>query len=334
MANFDQQTRWTGGSVGTPGIYSNLPLETYHRAEICDGVSVSSSGLRTIFGKSPAHFWCRSPLNPDRVEEDDGLSRHFIVGCAMHHLAMGEADFGRVFCETPSHVRRADGAVVKWSRRTNEAKRWLDERRQEGRVPLEPDELEQIKGMADALKDCPFVVENQILDGWPERSAFAKDKETGFWLKARPDVIPNYSGDFVDLKTCASVLWPDLLRAVAEHGYHMQFALMREVFRKLDMPFRSATLLFVEKDPPHCIRVVNVRTEDLDRGERQNRSVLRVLARCWERWSKTGDARRSWPGPAGEGGDAETMALPEWYRDQSDKRMAAFAQDYQTDQAA
>jgi PDDEXK-like domain of unknown function (DUF3799) len=327
MPGFDQQTVWTKGSISKPGIYSNIPLDTYHRADMCDGVSVSSSGLRTIFAESPAHYWCGSPLNPRRIEKK--VPRHFVLGRAMHHLAMGEADFAHTFCETPSHVRREDGEVVKWSGRTNEAKRWLDARRQEGRIPLEPDEIVQIKGMTDALKSSPFVVENQILDGWPERSAFCQDKETGFWLKVRPDVIPNYSGDFVDLKTCASVLWPDLLRTVAENGYHMQFALMREVFRRLDMPFRSATLLFIEKEPPHCIRVVNVRTEDLDRGERQNRSVLRVFARCWERWTKTGDDRASWPGPGGFGGDAETLALPEWYRDQSDKRMTAFAQEYQ-----
>ena len=43
--------KWDGNQITTPGMYSGIPLDSYHRGDICDGASVSSSGLRknTLF---------------------------------------------------------------------------------------------------------------------------------------------------------------------------------------------------------------------------------------------------------------------------------------------
>ena len=49
-------TKWDGGSIGRPGLYENMTLESYHSRDVCDGVSISSSGLRKI-SRSPAHYW-------------------------------------------------------------------------------------------------------------------------------------------------------------------------------------------------------------------------------------------------------------------------------------
>ena len=49
-------TTWTGGSIGKPGLYADMTLEQYHSRNVCDGISISSSGLRTIFNESTSAF--------------------------------------------------------------------------------------------------------------------------------------------------------------------------------------------------------------------------------------------------------------------------------------
>lgn len=309
-------TKWDGGSVGTPGLYSNIPLEHYHSRDVCDGVSISSSGLRTLFSESPAHYWVNSVYNKERIEKE--TSREMIVGRAAHHLMMGEPYFAEVFRKAPDEVPDQKGVLVPWSLRTNYAKAWMDARRQEGRIVIFPNEVEQLKGMAEALGAHPMVKAGAF-DGYIERSGFWRDKETGVWLKVRPDVIPSDSGDFVDLKTTTSVQWTDLQSTIATFGYLQQFALMREVFRNLGLPVASATLIFVERKPPHCVRIVSLRPVDLDRGERLNRRALRAFVRCFK--------GKRWPGPGGDRRDAEEIFMPDWYKDRAEAKLAAFQEE-------
>ena len=309
-------TTWTGGSIGKPGLYADMTLEQYHSRDVCDGISISSSGLRTIFNESPAHFWVNSTYNRDRIESE--VSREMIIGRAVHHLMMGEPYFAEVFRAAPAEVPDAKGVLQPWSLRTNYAKEWLDQRKREGKIAIFPKEVEQIRGMAKALGAHPMVKAGAF-DGHIERSGFWRDKETGVWLKIRPDVIPSSSGDFVDLKSTTSVQWPDLQRNIAEMGYAQQFSLMREGFRALGFPVASCTLIFVERKPPHCVRVVSMRDQDLDRGERQNRHALRAFVRCLK--------SKHWPGPGGDRRDAEDIFLPDWYKDQAEAKLTAFRED-------
>lgn len=308
--------KWNGGSIGRPGLYENMPIDHYHSRSVCDGVSISSSGLRTIFNESPAHYWSTSVYNAERVEEE--LSREMIIGRAMHHLMMGESYFAEVFRKAPDEVPDAKNVLVPWSLRTNYAREWMDARRREGKMVIFPKEVEQIEGMARALGAHPMIKAGAF-DGYIERSGFWRDKESGVWLKIRPDVIPSASGDFVDLKTTTSVQWNDLQRVIAELGYVQQFALMREGFRVLGFPIASATLIFVERKPPHCVRVVSLRAQDLDRGERQNRVALRAFKRCWQ--------SKQWPGPGGVRRDAEEIWMPDWHRDSVEAKLASFREE-------
>jgi hypothetical protein len=177
--------------------------------------------------------------------------------------------------------------------------------------------VEMLVGMARAIGAHPLVKAG-ALNGYVEHSGFWRD-ETGIWLKIRPDVIPSDSGDFVDIKTTSSVQWNDLQRTTAQMGYVQQFALMREGFRKLGFPVASATLLFVERNRPHCVRIVSLTPEDLDRGERMNRAALRTFIRCYK--------SRIWPGPGGVRRDAEEIWTPDWHKEQIEARLAAFKEE-------
>lgn len=303
---------WNGKPISVPGLYSKIPLSVYHSQAICDGPSVSSSGLRTLSLKSPAHFYNEWSGNPDREEKEETEAQ--IVGRAAHHYLLGEKFFDKLFCAQPTEYPDAKtGELKKWTYAAAYCKDWRTARNAEGRAILTAGDIESIKGMYLSLGENP-IVKAGALNGLIERSMVWKDKETGLWVKVRPDSIPTASGDFVDLKTTQSVLWNDLRTAIFEYGYHQQGALVRMGAREvLKIASPSFTLVFVEKPKPNCVRIVTVKDSDLDRGEKQNRDALDTIARCL----KSGH----WPGPGGDRGDAEIIELPEWGQKQIDDRL-------------
>src|SRR5262245_29611980 len=144
--------QWDGKPITKPGIYYGMGIEDYHRHDICAGISISSSGLRKILIASPAHYWATSPINPERIEEDENENRAFVIGRAMHHLALGEQTYALKFRTAPLRVPGADGVMRDWSLRTNSAKTWMAECRRAGLIGIQPGEYQQILGMAKALQ--------------------------------------------------------------------------------------------------------------------------------------------------------------------------------------
>lgn len=284
-----------GNVISSPGIYDGVHIDTYHGQAICDGPSISSSGLRKIFSESPAHFYCDWSGNPER--EPDDASAALILGSAAHHLLLGEDDFSTRFIMRPAEI---DGEP--WQGNKKICKAWLAGQAAAGRTVLTAEQVKTIRGMAKSLAAHPLV-KSGILNGAVEQSMFWKCKDTGLWKKARPDCIPNASGDFVDLKTTISVQDDDLRRTIYEHGYHQQGALVCEGWAALTgEKDTSFTLVFVEKAPPYCVRIISLTDEDMTRGERQNYAAIDLFARCLE--------ANEWPGPGRA--DAEYMHMPEW----------------------
>lgn len=293
-----------GKPIRAPGIYSRVPLSKYHSGKLCDGPSISSSGLRRIFNESPAHYWCSSPLNPDCIptEETEAL----VLGRAAHHLLLGEDNFSAEFIVRPDQI----GGET-WHGNKTVCRRWLQEQKQAGRTVLKPEQLEAIRGMARALSGNSLVNAG-ILNGAIEQTFAWRCKDTGFWKLARPDAVPNDSGDFVDLKTCRSVQTHALKTAIAECGYHQQGALILEGWHALAGSADSTfTLVFVEKTPPYCVRIVTLWHDDLVRGERQNFAAMDIFAKCLK--------ENNWPGPGGA--DAEYLSLPEWSQKSIDSQL-------------
>lgn len=302
---------WDGKTITKPGLYGRLGIDLYHSGNICDGPSISSSGLRKIFSQSPAHYWAESPLNPNRLEQD--AKAHFTLGRAVHHLMLGEPFFAKLFAIQPDEYPDSKtGEMKPWNNNANFAKAWHTEREAEGKSVLTPTQVDQIKGMAQSLGHHPLIAAG-ALNGQIERSGFVKDKKTGVWLKVRPDSIPNDSGDYVDLKTTTSVVWNDLVRTIGDFGYHQQMALIRRVVRELGLPFTSATLVFVESKAPFCTRVVTLKENDLDRGEKQNAACIQVFADCLK--------AKHWPGPGGDREDAEYIELGEFAQKRIDDKL-------------
>jgi hypothetical protein len=300
---------WDGQRISVPGIYSNMPLAHYHRGDICDGPSISSSGLR-LMRKGPAYFWDKSALNPLRDASDDD-NEAYILGRAAHHVICREVGFSKHFV---IHSDKApDGKA--WHGNNKSCVAWIKLQKEQGKTVLSPKQAEQIRGMAVRLGQTTLVRKG-ILDGYIEHSLFWRDKETGVWLKARPDIVPSSSGDYADLKTTQSVAYLDIQRAIDPdlgYGYIMQGALILEGARALDMEVNSFSLVWVEKNRPHCTRVSTLIDEDIMRGARCNRLALRAFHTCF--------INKSWPGPGDDREDAEYLGLSDRARERIDEQL-------------
>lgn len=297
---------YQGGIISAPGVYKDMSMAAYH-GDVCSGPSISSSGLRTIWSQSPAHYWYDSPYNPNRPEPKD--RPHFSIGKAAHHLLyLGRKGFDAEFVVRPEE----------WSDwRSKAAKEWRAEQIKAGLTIITDAELEAITGMARSLGAHPLV-KSGILDGAVERSLIFKDEKTGAWLKSRPDNIPSSSGLFADLKTADSVSDESLERSLASYGYHMQAALVGMASEALlGRPMEEFALVWVEKAPPHCVRVTVLTGADLERGRMQLRRAIHQFAEC----VATGE----WPGPGGPRRDAEYLTLPPWAAKRIDERLEVAA---------
>lgn len=293
--------------ISEPGCYAGLDIGRYH-GQCTVGPSISSSGLRRIFTESPAHFYATSDLNPERVEEPE--SDALILGRAAHHLLLGETSFASLFTIRPE----------RWdSWRTADAKAWRDEQIKAGKTVLIPSQVEAIRGMHASLAAHPHV-RGGILDGAIEQSLIWRDEETGIWLKARPDAVPNASGDFADLKTAASVTPEDIQRSVSDNRYDMQAALVKWGAKEvLGIDMTDFALVFVEKTQPHCVEIRVIRHDDIAEAEADLRAALRLFAKCL--------SANRWPGPGGEVSEIRNVGLSDFARRRAADRRAFIQQE-------
>lgn len=298
--------RWNGAPIAMPGWYDRVPISVYHSAQITREPSVSSSGLRLCWSKSPKHFYATWPYNP-QIEEDDEPeeSAAFVLGRAAHHLYLGEDNFSLQFIARPEKI-----AGLPWQGNRTECRAFLKQQAAAGRTVLKPEQIKAIKGMARSLAEEPLAID--LLQGAVEQTLIARDPETGLWLKARPDVIPTSDGMFADLKTTESVVDYDLKGTLRKYGYHMQGALIWEVCELLGLPFDGFALVFIEKKSPYCVRIVELTDDDLGRGRLQNRAMIRRIKKCLD--------EGRWPGPGKV--DAEQFSMPKAEQEFIDMKLA------------
>jgi hypothetical protein len=292
-------TKWDGQQISKSGFYTGIGMPDYH-GDLCVGPSVSSSGLRTIWDRSPAHYYAQSYLNPNAKRQD---KPEFAFGRAAHKLLIeGKDGFEDEYAVRPEEW-------PDW--RSKSAQTWRDEQIAAGKTVITPEEVLAIGEMATSLGSHPLVKQG-ILDGMIERSIVWQDAETGVWLKARPDAIPGDCTDLVDLKTTGSVADDDIQRSITSFGYNVQAAVACEGVKQVfNFQVETFTLVFVEKTAPYAVRIVTIPAEDIDRGHMQMAWATRTFARC----VKTNE----WPGPGAV--DAEFMGLSQWARNKIDERL-------------
>lgn len=263
--------------ISANGIY-DIPMDDYH-GDLCVGPSVSSSGIREILSKSPAHYWATSPFNPNRVEEETSDAFNFGKAIA-DWLAYGELSADKYHILPKGY----HGAKKKWFD-ARDAKR---EAEAAGKVIIKYDHMDDIKKMQTALEVHPYATA-AFKGGHPEKSYIWLDKETGLWMKARPDYSPHALKIIPDYKTAASAHPEDFCRDVGKYGYHIQAALAMEGIEVLTGKTPKSFIYVVqEKSAPYVVQVYDLDADDLELGRAMVLRGKRIFAECL----KSGN----WPG--------------------------------------
>jgi hypothetical protein len=179
---------------------------------------------------------------------------------------------------------------------------------------LKVDEMECVRGMADAINAHPLAREVLRREGaLIERAIEWTDAETKLRCKGRPDHV---AGGIADLKTVDTVDERKFRATAARLGYYLQAAFYRRGYRtltKFDMP---CTIVAVEMEPPHDVGVFEIDPTSLAKADEQITRLLRKVAAC----EKAG----VWPGryPTGR-----ILTAPEWAHredeDETENREAA-----------
>ena len=305
---------WNGETITENGVYAKIKLDDYHgKRDLLDGPSVSKSALKWLlpaYGGSPKAFWGRWKWNENHVEPKTTEALDF--GKAAHCLLLGDEVFEERFTIRPKEFP---------DYRTKAAQEWRDEQVKAGRTIITPDQFDRIGRIRDDASTYPLI-KLGVLNGKIERSLFWKDPETGIWLKARPDAVPQADGVYSDLKTASSFSEDFLEKQIFDACYYLQAAITRMVCRGLGMPFETFTLLYVLNDDVPDTAHVEIDEFDIDRGERVVRWCLRTIRRCLD----TGE----WPGarPFNEGERRIQMKVfqkdrLDQFLDQQDKLEAA-----------
>ena len=290
--------------ITAAGAYSDIDASEYHRnADLLPGPSLSSSGAKTLLGKSPFHYWYDSPLNPDRPEESD--KPYFSVGRAAHDMVLLSERWPDHYHVLPEGFSRA--ASKKFADAIEEA----DAAQEAGLTVLRHDDAQTVYAVAAALQRNPLAVAT-LTNGVTEETLCWQDPRTGVWLRARPDFRPNSILEkrevmvVSDLKFVAATnATPEgFAKAIHNFGYHQSAAFYADGIKAIYGHYPTHWVhVVVEKDAPHCVALYELPGEDIERGRWLNRRAIDLFAKCLD--------QGKWPGYA----DSPTpVGLPTWSR--------------------
>lgn len=266
-----------------PGIYPDIPETDYHARRFGPPESLSSTEAKRVL-KAPAIFQYARQHGQENMPAFD-------LGHVAHALVLGIG--------LPIYIHDHDNL------RTKAAREDVEKHRAAGEVPISRADYNAMTELADAVLTHP-VAGPLFEAGVPEASVFAKDSETGVWMRGRIDWYSTTTFDapatLVDLKTAQSADPTTFHRAVTTYGYDIQ----REWYRTIWQMFTGESPQFlhvvVEKAPPHLVSVIDLGLDFEEIGRMLVRQALDTYRRCLD--------TDTWPGYAPIIHDVDA---PSWY---------------------
>ena len=224
--------------------------EQYHATD-----AISSSAVKTVHGKSLAHWKARSNFTPTPA---------MAIGTCVHDMCL----------ENSQGVMRGPA-----DRRGNAWKDAFADAEAGGKLLLTAGDYDLARNVADSVLFHPV---GQIMAGNDtvnEASFFAIDPETGLELKCRPDSYRMSGGGIVyDIKTCQSSLPRDVARDVNTYSYALQAAFYLKVLRLAGYEAKRFSFVFVEKTAPYAVNVSELSYDFLQYAEREVDATLMKIA--------------------------------------------------------
>lgn len=278
------------GRITIPGVY-DIGEATYH-SDPAPNASLSSTIAKTLLTKTPLHAWLACPrLNPDWEPMN---KKTFDIGRAAHSEVLGK---GADWVEIPADMLASNGTAS-----TKAAKEFIEAARASGQTPIKADEGHAVLDISAKVR---LRLETMGIELRPERSEMAAFAEIdGVWCRCLVDNAPaNARAPLYDLKTTTDANPDKIARAIMDYGYDVQAQHYREVWRAAtgeDRPFR---FIFVEKDPPYEVCVIELTGADLDMAQRRISRARAIFRDCL--------SANDWPGYPLQ---VVQVKLPEFYQ--------------------
>jgi hypothetical protein len=221
-----------------------------------------------------------------KMDGNDGASEALSLGDALHKAVLEPESFDNHFDDFYmwSPTKGLDTKAAIEAREMNPDK-----------ILLVPDQVEQVKGMREAIyrhKLCRF-----LLDKCTQRelSGVAPDKDLGIVRKIRVDAcdgigIPgqSWSNYLLDIKTTRNI--HEFHREVRKFNYDIQGAYYLDTDAMITgKPRSSFILIAVSSVKPYCARVYGLTPEQIDKARDIYKRRLAALAdayihRSWTAW--------------------------------------------------
>lgn len=238
-----------------PGV----PEDAYHAHP-----SASSSFLRTLTGRSPAHARA-AQLEPR--EETPAL----MLGRAIHARALEPGSYPQRYAVAPKVDRRTKAGKATWEEFTEA---------HPGAVILSESDGAMVEAIGAALEPHPLAP-LVLSGGAAELSGFFTDPGTGAPCRIRPDYARLNDGLLADLKTTTDASPREFARAVYRYGYHVQAAFYALGFEVIEgRPLEDFLFIAIEKAPPYAVGVYRLDDEALAVGRATVRKALNTYAAC------------------------------------------------------
>jgi hypothetical protein len=265
------------------GWHEDVPDHEYHGAEYRD--FVSSSELRTLLAKSPAHL---QAARQTPHKETPAL----ILGKALHARVLEPDTYSARFAVAPKVDRRTKAGKQAWQEFTDA---------HPGATILPEDDAAAVENMAAAIDAHPL---GQYLfkNGAAELTGLYRDPSTQVLCKFRPDYCREQDGMLLDLKTTLDASPAAFERSIQQYGYHFQAAMYWHGFSRVTgRPAKDFLFVVVEKQPPYAVSVYRIEEQSLNVGRRQYRKALEAYAPCLD--------SGLWPAYSDH---VEAISLPAW----------------------
>lgn len=267
------------------GIHPGMDEQTYHNDPVAGG-SLSSGGARKLLEPGgPARFAY------ERRHPRARSTKAFDLGHCAHTLALGAG----------AGIERLAFKDL----RTKAAQQAQQQAYADGKVPILEGDYQRVMAMVDAIRSHELAGPLLAAYGPVEQSIFWIDQPTGIWRRARPDkTIRDRTGRLVliDLKTCENADEVAVAKSTARYGYHQQDPWYRDAAIALGLDDDPGFIfIYVEKQPPHLVHVVQLDPDDVAAGRRRNRRAIDIYAEC--------TATGAWPGHPT---DITQISLPAW----------------------
>jgi len=268
--------------------------------------SLSSTLARLILDRSPLHAWTAHPrLNPDWQPTERKV---FDIGRAAHRAVLGR---GGEYVAIPDELLASNGAIS-----TKEAKAFIEGARAQGLTPLKAAEVDQIQTMAARVEARLQSMGIRFDAGRSELAALAQID--GVWCRAMIDQAPaDPRLPLYDLKTCEDASPEAVTASVARYGYDVQAAHYLDVWKEATGETRRFRFVFVEKQPPHEVAVVELHNKPGDEADwfDHARAACADARRIWGECLQSGE----WPGyPA----RVAVIGAPGWHTARMENRAA------------